>query len=73
MDNHIRDPNIHLAGLHDIYAGKIDQPILQNLLCFVHSRVVSHLYHSVVDLSLVYLMHHFVGGFAAGAAVFGLV
>lgn len=73
MDYHLTDPDIHLAGVSDIRAIEIYQPLLQNLLCFVHPRVASHFYHTVVDLSQVYLMHYLVCSFAASAALSSFV
>lgn len=73
MDNHIRNPDIHLTGSSNISASEIHQSILENLLSFVHSRVVSDFYHSIVDLPHIDFMYDFVCCFATGAAILCLV
>jgi len=59
--------------MNDVSTIEVYQPVLEDLLSFVYSRVVPDFDHSVVNLAHVYLVDYFISGFATSAAVFGLM
>jgi hypothetical protein len=60
VDNHVCHSNIHLSSMTYVCTIKVTQLALENTLHLVYTRVVPHLNHTVVDLSIVHLLKNIV-------------
>lgn len=61
MDDHIRNPDIHLPCRRYLCAIEIHHFLFENSLHFIHFAVVSHFDQAIMDLSQVYLVANLVG------------
>ena len=72
MDDHIRNPDVHLVGNRNLSRIEVHYFCLQNSLHFVHFFIVAYFDESVVNLAEVDLVCDLVSSFATQAALFVL-